>query len=246
MTTKRVKSFLITGVKESMIRPEELKDNFSQMAALIGDKARAKMLWSLLDGRAYTATELANVADITKQACSHHLAKLEGANLLQSVKQGRHKYYRYANDEVAQVIESLAYLLPHPPIDSSTCHHRKSGLQYARSCYDHLAGQLGVEVTQALVHQKVLLPFPNHYQLGEQAAAFFRALSVDLPSLQQSSRKFAYPCLDWSERKPHLAGALGAALLDVMLARDWLRRRRNSRELILTGAGKRGLGAWLK
>ncbi|NET33607.1 MAG: winged helix-turn-helix transcriptional regulator [Cyanothece sp. SIO1E1] len=229
-----------------MIKSEELKDNFSQMASLIGDKARAKMLWSLLDGRAYTATELANAADITKQACSHHLAKLVSANLLQSVKQGRHKYYRYASDEVAQVIESLAYLLPHPPMDSSTCSHQKLGLQYARSCYDHLAGELGVNITQALVQQNILLPFPEHYQLGENAHSFFSSLDIDIQTTQKTNRKFAYPCLDWSERKPHLAGALGAALLDRVLARDWLRRKQDSRALILTGAGARGFEAWLK
>jgi len=215
----------------------EPENYFSDVASLIGDKSRSLMLWNLLDGRAYTATELSLCADITAQSASNHLSKLIGADILAVEKQGRHRYYRFANEDVARVIESIASLLP------STKKNTKQildppGITQARSCYDHIAGKFGVELTGALLGKGIILPFEKKYSVSNRGKKWFRSVEINIEEVQLQKRSFAYPCLDWSERRHHLAGALGAALLQMMVQEAWLRKSKHSRELFITSKGK--------
>ncbi len=218
-----------------------MEDSFSEIAALIGDKTRAKMLWSLLDGRAYTSTELAIFADISKQSCSNHLLKLVNGGILKVEKQGRHRYYRFVDDKVAQVIESIAYLLP--PKDDLSNETRKevTGVKYARTCYDHFAGKVGVEITRVMVEMELIVRKEEQFSITKNGNEWFDNLGIDLTVLRNKKRKFAFPCLDWSERKFHIGGALGAGFLNFMLDNDWIRRIQHSRAIIITHKGKIGL-----
>jgi DNA-binding transcriptional ArsR family regulator len=216
------------------------EDKFSEVAALIGDKTRSVMLWCLLDGRAYTATELAICANISAQSASNHLSKLIHANIVVVEKQGRHRYYRCAGPHVAQAIESLASLvdvnqnkrIASVPADEIT---------HARTCYDHLAGKLGVAVTQAMLNKKIIQPHENKYEVTGAGEKWFASFNIDISELRNAKRSFAHACLDWSERKHHLAGALGSALLAMMLEKDWIRKKRNTRALLITPKGQLAL-----
>lgn len=208
------------------------------MASLLGDKSRALMLWNLLDGRAYTATELSLCADLSPQSASNHLAKLVSANILTVEKQGRHRYYRYANPEVAQVMETMAGLLP---LSQQLEREQKLpavGITYARTCYDHIAGKLGVAMTDAFLQKGILEAMEKNYELTPLGKDWLHALGINVAQIQLQKRPFAYACLDWSERRHHLAGALGAALLQHMLSKDWIRRIKHSREILITPTGK--------
>lgn len=223
-----------------------MEESFSEIAALIGDKTRAKMLWSLLDGRAYTATEIAIFADISKQSCSNHLLKLVNGAILKVEKQGRHRYYRFADDKIAQVIESIAYLLPSQDHLTKTNKTDDRGIKYARTCYDHLAGKIGVKIAMAMLEMDILTNQGDVFTITDNGINWFDDLGIDLNLLLKKKRKFAYPCLDWSERKFHLGGALGAALLDCMLENDWIRRKTDTRAIIVTAKGKSELRRTLK
>lgn len=217
---------------------EEFENQFSQVASLLGDKARSIMLWNLLDGRAYTATELSTCASISAQSASNHLAKLVQAQLLKVEKQGRHRYYTFAKPEVAQVIESLGSLLP-PAADAKKIKKpQANGFTYARTCYDHLAGTAGVLITEALLKNQIIVLAPKAYELTPDGQNWFRSIGIDTDKIKSQKRSFAYPCLDWSERKHHIAGGLGAALLQTFLQKHWVRRLSHSRELILSQSGK--------
>jgi DNA-binding transcriptional ArsR family regulator len=227
-------------------RPDEIEKHFGHIASLIGEKSRAMMLWNLLDGRAYTATELATSADISFQSASNHLSQLINAGLLRSEKQGRHKYYRFASDRVAQAIENIAALMPVSfSLKPATGQHT-AGIRYARTCYDHLAGKLGVLVAGVFLKNKWLIAHDDRYELSTAGQRLFETLDIDISATQQQNRKFAYPCLDWSERNHHLAGALGAALLDSMISKDWIRKVKHSREIIVTGNGRIEMGKRFK
>ena len=222
-----------------MIDGDEMDERFSKLASLIGEKGRAKMLWHLLDGRAYTALELAVIADVSKQSCSNHLKKLVNDNILKVEKQGRHKYFKLFDRQVANALEGMAFLTTQEkkrksPIDSPS---QKKGIKYARSCYDHLAGYLGIVIQEGLINQGLIHKNTNQYDCTIKGAIKFKELGIDIDELKDLKRKFAYPCLDWSERKHHIGGALGAALLKYMLANDWLRKKQYTRELILTSKG---------
>ncbi|HLG41302.1 MAG TPA: helix-turn-helix transcriptional regulator [Chitinophagaceae bacterium] len=217
---------------------EEIEKHFGHIASLIGEKSRAIMLWNLLDGRAYTATELAIAADVSFQSASNHLAQLINAKLLLAKKQGRHKYYRFANDRVAQAIENIAGLMPVSPLLKSINHSNLTGIKYARTCYDHLAGKIGVQLTHSLIKNKWLITYADRYEVSTAGTKQFENIGIDISAVQKQSRKFAYPCLDWSERNHHLGGALGAALLQSMIQNDWVRKLKYTRELVITGKGK--------
>jgi DNA-binding transcriptional ArsR family regulator len=214
----------------------EPENYFSDVASLIGDKSRSLMLWNLLDGRAYTATELSLCADITAQSASNHLSKLIGADILAVEKQGRHRYYRFANEDIARVIESMASLLPAKKNAKQILD--PSGITYARSCYDHIAGKFGVELMSALLGKRIILPFEKKYAVSNTGKKWFQSVGINIEEVQLQKRSFAYPCLDWSERRYHLAGALGAALLQMMVQKAWVRRSKHSRELLITPKGK--------
>ncbi len=223
-----------------------IEKHFGHIASLIGEKSRAMMLWNLLDGRAYTATELALVADVSFQSASNHLSQLINASLLKSEKQGRHKYYRFANERVAQAIENIAGLMPASSILKSINHSNSAGIRYARTCYDHLAGTIGVQLAHSLLKNKWLIAYSDRYEVSNAGNKCFESLDIDITATQRQNRKFAYPCLDWSERNHHLGGALGAALLQSLVKKDWIRKIRNSREILVTGTGKSEIGKLFK
>lgn len=225
---------------------EKIEKHFGHIAALIGEKSRAIMLWNLLDGRAYTATELAISANLSFQAASNHLSQLIIAGLLAVEKQGRHKYYRFANERVAQTIENIAGLMHLPSFPVTSNHSIDTGIKYARTCYDHLAGKIGVRLTNSLLRHKLLLAYTDRYEVSHAGGKWFADIGIDIEIVQKQHRKFAYPCLDWSERNHHLGGALGAALLHAMLEQDWIRRMKHSREVLITGKGKSEMKRLLK
>jgi DNA-binding transcriptional ArsR family regulator len=219
---------------------QAFEDKFSEVATLIGDKARSVMLWCLLDGRAYTATELAVCANISAQSASNHLSKLIRANIVVVEKQGRHRYYRCAGPHVAQAIESLASLVD---VDQN----KRIGIAlpdditHARTCYDHLAGKLGVAVTRAMLDKKIIRLYENKYDVTDAGERWFASFGIEVAELRKMKRSFAHACLDWSERKQHIAGALGSAWLAMMLEKDWIRRKRNSRAVLITPRGQLAL-----
>ena len=214
---------------------EETK--FVDVAALIGEPARAKMLWNLLDGRAYTASELAMAADISGTSASNHLAKLLDADLLKVERQGRHRYFSFSKPEIAYVVESLASLSGHSSkkIERETA---VTGIKYCRSCYDHLAGHVGVKITEALEEKKAIRKHANCYLVTNSGWKLLAELDIAKGEMINNRRPLTRQCLDWSERRPHIAGQVGAMLLDTMLEKSWFKRMRFSRELIITTKGR--------
>ncbi|MCX2679569.1 metalloregulator ArsR/SmtB family transcription factor [Galbibacter sp. EGI 63066] len=223
-----------------------IEDQFSYVASLLGDKARAAMLWSLLDGKAYTATELAVCADISRQSASNHLSKLIDAEFLVVEKQGRHRYYRLANERIAQVIESMASLIPDKQVKTIHTEPKSQKIAYARTCYDHLAGEIAVKITTSLVEQKIIQPIGKEYNITDFGNEWFKELGINTEKLKLKKRSFARKCLDWTERKHHLAGALGAALLETMLEKDWIRKKQNTREVLITPLGMKKINEKFK
>lgn len=204
------------------------------VAGAIADPARARMLCSLLDGHARTATELAVLADISASTASSHFAKLREHGLVDLLHQGRHRYYRLASREVAEALECLLRLSKSaPPFVPST----PSALRQARTCYDHCAGELAVKLHDALLEQGVITPDNKSYTLSEEGKTYLNGLGLDLTAIVQQRRRFAYPCMDWSERSPHIGGALGAALLTLMIERGWVVKHLDSRALSMTPKG---------
>lgn len=214
-----------------------METQFGNITSLIGDPIRSIVLWTLLDGRAYTATELAISANTSPQNISMHLGKLVQADLLTVESQGRHRYYRFARQEVAYAVEALASLIPHKKEVKETAADT-TDVKYCRTCYDHLAGKVGVLITEKLISQKIIELQNKNYTLTARGNEFFKDFGIELSGLENKRRILAKPCLDWSERKYHLAGSLGAALLDKMLHADWLRRKNNSRAIIITSKGQ--------
>ncbi|MHA4810667.1 ArsR/SmtB family transcription factor [Flavitalea flava] len=212
----------------------------AEIANVIGEPVRAKILWALLDGRAYTATELAIFAEASPQNTSMHLKKLIQADFLMVTSQGRHRYYRYANDTIAYAIEALANLIPGNKKKSNS-EDAASGVKYCRTCYDHLAGKIGVSITEALLQKHIITETANNYLVSDSGVKWFLAMHIDIAILKEKKRLFAKPCLDWSERRYHMAGALGASMLEKMLASDWIRKVKNSRAVIISSKGEKEL-----
>ncbi|WP_440122308.1 transcriptional regulator [Tenacibaculum sp. Ill] len=153
-------------------------------------------------------------------------------------KQGRHRYFKFANDEVAQVIESMASLISIDNNYKKIKTPKLNDFTYARTCYDHLAGSLGVKITTALLAHKIITISDKNYIVTQYGEEWFNEVGVNINTIQQKKRSFAHQCLDWSERKHHIAGALGASLLEAMIKKDWLRKKPNSREIIITSFGR--------
>jgi DNA-binding transcriptional ArsR family regulator len=219
----------------------------SRIAAAIGEPARASMLFALLDGRARTSTELAMTANVSPSTASAHLARLREAGLLRLHVQGRHRYYRIGNRRAAELLERLSVLAGGTRRGAAELRRSTpSHLIAARSCYDHVAGVLGVSLHDALIAcgwlESPELPRSAYSStvVGHRELA---ALGIDVDELWVTRRRFAFGCLDWSERRPHLAGALGAALLSTMLAKRWVRSDRDSRALSVTALGRRELSS---
>lgn len=211
-------------------------------AFLMADPARAAMLMALVGGQALPAGELAYVAGITAQTASSHLAKLLGGGLLAVEIQGRHRLFRLASPEVAIALESLAAITPVRDIRSLAPGRHARYLGFARCCYDHLAGQLGVAMTQALQARGVIEPAPDQqFLITASGQAWLAELGLDVTQVKASRRGLARQCLDWTEREHHLAGPLGVQLLNLLCARGWLRRVKASRAIQVTPEGWVGL-----
>lgn len=213
----------------------------SNVAAAIAEPARTRMLCALMDGHARTSTELAAIAEVSPSTASAHLAKLKDAGLLRLQVQGRHRYYCLSDPLVAQALEALMVIgrSSTPSFTPRT----PDRLQFARTCYDHLAGTLGVQLHDRLLEAGWLLAAEEgeEYRVSDSGVEFFKSLGIEVAELAALRRRFACPCLDWSMRRPHLGGALGAALLRSLLERKWLTQDLDSRALTLTATGGRYL-----
>jgi DNA-binding transcriptional ArsR family regulator len=204
---------------------------------LVGDPARARILLTLMDGRAHTAKELASFAGIAAPTASGHLLKLLDGGLVRVAQQGRHRYYRLASSEIAQMIELMGVIAGE--VASPAWRVRiDTRLKTARTCYDHIAGQLGVALAEALQRAGYLRLGEGAGEVSAGGRAFFRDLGIDIEAAGRNRRAFCRPCLDWSERRDHLAGAVGAALCDHCLARGWTLRERDTRALLITPSGR--------
>lgn len=213
----------------------------SKIAAAIGEPARARILYSLMDGHARTSTELAAIAGVSPSTASVHLQRLMTARLVKVLVQGKHRYYSLESADVALVLEGLSVLagrtreefIPNTP----------PRLRAARTCYDHMAGTIGVSLHDRLTARGWLSPdsnaSENSYDLTPAGSKAFESLGLDLASIRNLRRRFACPCLDWSERRFHVGGALGAALLTLALKRKWLLQDLDSRALTITPLGRR-------
>ena len=213
------------------------------MGELIGEPARAAILIALLDGKARTAGELALTADISAQSASAHLSKLVDGGLLTVGRTGRHRYYAMAGPDVAHALEALGAIstLPGARI-AAPGSHVPDDMYTARTCYDHLAGRIAIELSSALEKSEVIHRHGERdYELGRAGRAWFANLGIDVDALRQSRRAFARKCLDWTERRPHIAGALGAALCSRLISLGWIARRRETRALRITHHGAREL-----
>ena len=213
----------------------------SSIAAAIGEPARARMLYSLLDGRARTSTELTVIADVTPSTASVHLQKLKTHRLVKVFAQGKHRYYSLEGAHVATVLEALSVLAggSRNPFTPNT----PNRLRAARTCYDHIAGTLGVSLHDRFKTlgwlSTAATGSDDAYDVTRVGTKAFEALGIDLEATRTLRRRFASACLDWSERRPHVGGALGAALLHVALKRKWLIQDLDSRALTITKLGRR-------
>lgn len=213
----------------------------ASVAALIGDPARANMLTALMDGRALTVSELAEAGGITLQTASGHLAKLDAAGLLRAEKQGRHRYFRLSGHDVAQVLEALMGLAQRTGAVRVRTGPRDEAMRTARICYDHLAGARGVALLDGFVCQGFISSGDDPMVTAE-GRNFFVGLGLDVSAMARSRRPLCRRCLDWSERRAHLGGALGARLLDWVIERDWARRK-EGRVIAFTLTGAKAFDA---
>jgi DNA-binding transcriptional ArsR family regulator len=195
----------------------------ASVAALLGDPARANILTALMDGRALTVSELAEAAGVTIQTASGHLSKLDAANLLTAEKQGRHRYFRLSDPDVAQVLEALMGLAQRTGATRVRTGPKDAALRAARVCYDHLAGERGVDLLNG-ARQRGFIAGQEELVLTDSGRAFFGGFGIDLTRLEKGRRPVCRACLDWSERRSHLGGALGAAILSRLLEKGWVRR----------------------
>lgn len=221
----------------------------TRIAAAIGEPARARMLYSLVDGRARTSTELAVIAEVSPSTASVHLSQLKGEHLIKVLAQGKHRYYSLEGPQVAHALEALSVVAgaPRDPFVPNT----PSDLRMARTCYDHIAGTLGVSLHDRLTALGWLSSLSsattaacptsheNAYDLTPSGARAMESLGIDVAAIRMVRRRFAFGCLDWSERRSHLGGAIGAALLKLTLKKRWVIQELDSRALFVTRLGRR-------
>lgn len=215
---------------------------FARIAAMIGDPTRARMLSALMGGGFLAAGELARAAGVTAQTASSHIAKLLDSELVVARTQGRHRYFRLADADIAHALEALSLVAERSAVAGKWERGPYKPLKAARTCYGHLAGELGVQLFEALLAHGTLVPAEGQFALSARGREEMVELGVEVPA---SGRRFAYACLDWSERRDHLAGSFAVAFLDHAIARGWLRRARDSRALSLTPSGAQALAPWL-
>jgi DNA-binding transcriptional ArsR family regulator len=210
--------------------------SIAPIAALAGDPARANMLAALMSGEALTASELASEAGVTAQTASSHLAKLEAGGLVSALKQGRYRYFRLADEDIAEMLEKMTGVAARAGHMRARTGPSEPALRKARVCYDHLAGKMGVQMFEALVKARHLSVRGDQVTLTRSGGKFAADFDMDLPEI--SRRPLCRTCLDWSERRAHLAGALGAALLDRFYGLKWARQAGGSRAVIFTPVGE--------
>lgn len=209
----------------------------AMIASLVGDPARSNMLTALMSGRALTATELAQEAGITPQTASSHLAKLEAGHLIVPEKQGRHRYFRLSGPDVATVLEGLMGLAARAGHLRVRTGPADPGLRRARVCYDHLAGDFGVQMLDSMTEKRLLRAHKDGVALTPQGERFVADFGIDLAALGGSRRPLCKTCLDWSVRRSHLAGSLGAAILSRLYELKWARREKSNRVVFFSPNG---------
>ncbi|MBU2803968.1 helix-turn-helix transcriptional regulator [Acidithiobacillus ferridurans] len=212
-----------------------------KVVALLGVPARASMAWALVGGDALPASELAYRAGVTPQTASHHLARMVDGGLLAVERCLRYRYYRLASPAVAEILESLMALSGPPILKNRPDRAAVDPLRQARSCYDHLAGNLAVALADTLQRNGWINLQERDYQVTEVGEHGFAAFGLDLPALRHQQRLFARRCIDWSERRPHIGGALGAALMTRFQESGWIRRNPGDRKIWVSSAGQQGL-----
>ena len=217
----------------------------SEVAALLSDPARVAMLTALLGGESRPAGELARIARLSPQAASAHLAKLTAAQMLVMVRLGRHHYYRIAKPEVGLALEALAAVSPAMNRTGIPETDEARALRSARTCFDHLAGRAAVSIADSLVRKGFLIRGATDFQLTTSGENFLQSLDLDTSLLRARRRTFAKACLDWTERKHHIAGALGAGLLNAFCDKKWVNTQRGTRAVRITSSGRRELGRLL-
>ena len=211
----------------------------AEIAALVGDPARATMVSALLDGRALTASELAFAARITPQTASTHLAKLTEAGLLSVVRNGRHRYFRLASPTVADMIDGIVAVALAKRPRYRPLSRQARALSAARMCYDHLAGRFSVDLTDSLVAREYVVPDGEAAEIPTAGIRFFTEFGIELPA-PRTSRRLCRLCFDWTERRPHIAGAMGAAITKRCFDLGWMERMQRSHAVIVTRLGRRG------
>ncbi|MDE1183645.1 helix-turn-helix transcriptional regulator [Paraburkholderia sp.] len=233
--------------------PDEQHDHnhfpgLSRMGALLADPGRAAMLWALMDGSARPAGELTMIARVSPSAASAHLSRLTDGGLLEVEVRGRHRYFRIASADIAASIEALANVAQATAPQRTTPRPARTvpvDMRYARTCYDHMAGELSVRLFERMVHSGLLVIDGNAIDATPAGAAQFAEWGIDVASQQTRRRRFACTCLDWSERRAHMGGALGAALLASWSERGWVARTDRPRILRITPAGQQSFEAFL-
>lgn len=217
------------------------KHAISTLGYLLADPGRAAMLVALLEGRPLPAGELARAASVSAQSASAHLAKLSKGGLITMQRDGRCRYYKLAGPRVANALEALGAISTVRPAAEYVASQPDKSILLARSCYDHLAGRIGVALAETMQKQRVIVTEGERdYRVTSKGADWLSQLGVEMESLHESKRHLARRCLDWTERRPHVSGALGAALLDRFLMDGWVARTRGSRALRVTLKGQRG------
>lgn len=219
--------------------------DLAAIAALIADGNRAQMLLVLLSGTEQSGSALAEAAGISRPLASAHLKKLTAGGLVAVRPDGRQQLYSIASEPVADALETLILLAPQRPPRSLRESARADSLRWARMCYDHLGGVVGVAITEALIARGLVSPREGAYVLGPDGPAGFAELMIEVGALAPGSRPLLRPCMDWSQRRHHLAGTIGAALVREMTSRRWIAGREASRVITVTPAGHDGLRDWL-
>ncbi len=225
----------------SSVQMSAPEPRFARIAATIGDPTRARMLSALVGGGYLAAGELAQAAGVTAQTASSHIAKLVESELVVVRVQGRHRYFRLADADIAHALEALALVAERGSLADKWQREPYKRLKAARTCYGHLAGELGVQLFEGLLACGTLVPADGQFVLSEHGREEMTELGVGVPS----GRRFAYACLDWSERRDHLAGSFAVAFLEHAIERGWLRRAKDSRAISLTPTGAKALSPWL-
>ncbi|HEX3423041.1 MAG TPA: winged helix-turn-helix domain-containing protein [Sphingomicrobium sp.] len=211
----------------------------AEIGSLLGDPARVNMMVALLDGRAWTARELADAAGVSPQTASSHLGKLVAAELVKLDRQGRHHYHRLASSETARLLEQM-HLAGAAARRSRVSGPKDLQMRELRSCYDHLAGRIAVEISDRILDENDSVA--GAAQLSPEGVSLLKRIGIELDQLRSGRRAVCRVCLDWSERRPHVAGAVGAAILSRLKILGWVKTRPSGRSLILTAAGERGVG----